>query len=505
MRQPIRSSIVAATLLAVAAFTPSLTAQGRAVAPAARDLVVRAAQALGGETALRGVNTVETRFIGTTFGIGQEESWASPARPTTVNGRAIADYAGVRRSQSLETRPAATPTGAAASRQVLTADYGVTEVNGTWAPMAATALRAAQRTMRQQPERLVLFALDNPSAVRAIPTRQWREETLDGVRIVQGNDSIALYFDRVNGRPTLAVAVTDDAILGDRTTETAYTRWTPTGAVMLPRQVDVYANGRMLSTTQVWQGEVNGTVDEGMFGVDGALAVRAGNAAQLAPVPLSVVLVPLGPGVWRAEGSTHHTLVIEQGNGLLLIETPQSADRMRAVLDTLASRFPGKAINQAVNTHHHWDHSSGLRETMSRGIPMLTHQRNVAFLERIAAAPKSMAPDALSRGGRRPAVRGISDTLVLGSGASTVVIYPINTIHAEGMLAVFVPSVGVLFASDVVNPPVAPNPAAILPAIGSAELIAFAKARGLTVRTYAGGHGIAVPWADIERAATPPR
>ena len=235
MRQPIRSCVVAASLLAVAASTSSLEAQGRAIAPAPRDLVVRAAQALGGEAALRGVNTVETRFIGTTFGIGQEESWASPARPTTVNGRAIADYAGVRRSQSLETRPAATPTGAAASRQVLTADYGVTEVNGTWAPMAATALRAAQRTMRQQPERLVLFALDNPSAVRAIPTRQWREETLDGVRIVQGNDSIALYFDRVNGRPTLAVAVTDDAILGDRTTETAYTRWTPTGAVMLPR------------------------------------------------------------------------------------------------------------------------------------------------------------------------------------------------------------------------------------------------------------------------------
>ena len=499
MRQSLRYAAVAATLLSAAAFTPSLDAQARATSPAPRDLVVRAAQAIGGETALRSVRTVETHFIATTFGLGQEESWASPPRPTILSGRAIADYANARRAQSQEVRPAPTTTGASQGRQLITTDYGVTEANGAWAPMAGAPLRSAQRAMREQPERLVLFALDNPASVRAIPARQWREETLDGVRIVQGSDSLALYFDRVNGRLTLAVVVTDDAILGDRTTETAFTRWTPTGAVMLPRQVDVYANGRMLSTTQVWRGEVNGTVDEAMFGADDALAVRARSMAKLPPVPILVTLVELGPGVWRAEGQTHHTLVIEQGNGLLLLETPQSADRMRAVFDTLARRFPGRPITQAVNTHHHWDHSGGLRESMAKGIPMLTHQRNVAFLERIAAAPKSVAPDALSGRGRRPSIRGMSDTLVLGSGASTVVIYPITTVHAEGILAAFVPSVGVLFASDVLNPAATLNP------VGSAELVAFAKARGLTVRTYAGGHGVTVPWADIERAAAAPR
>jgi glyoxylase-like metal-dependent hydrolase (beta-lactamase superfamily II) len=78
------------------------------------------------------------------------------------------------------------------------------------------------------------------------------------------------------------------------------------------------------------------------------------------------------------------------------------------------------------------------------------------------------------------------------------VVYRLPTAHAEGLLAIYVPSARILFQSDVVN--AAPNP----PAAGSAELIKFVKARGLPVERVAGGHGVVLPWADLERAATPP-
>jgi glyoxylase-like metal-dependent hydrolase (beta-lactamase superfamily II) len=499
VRRRIASAVAALALLSLA---PVAIAQGRAAAPAPRDLVTRATQALGGEAALRGMRTLTVRFTATAVGLGQEETWASPGRPTVSVGQTQTDYATTRRVTTQESRPAATPSGANQIRQLYTAEYGIAETNGNATAMGRAALNAGLRAMKQTPERLMLFALDNAGAVRSIPPRRYREEEHDGVRIVDGADSIDVYFDRATGRPVLTVVVTDDPVLGDRATETLFGRWTPTNGVLLPRQVDVTANGRQLSTLQVSFAEVNGALEESAFGFDGALVAQARTQAATAPAAPALVvnLVELGPGVYRAEGSTHHTLVVEQGNGLLLVEAPQSAARMRAVLDTLARRFPGRAVTQVVNTHHHYDHSGGVREVMARGIPVVTHSRNVEFVNRVAAAPKTVAPDGLSRGGRRPAVRGVGDTLVIGSGDSRVVLYPITTVHAEGILAAFVPSAGVLFTSDVLNPPA--NPATTpLNAVGAGELVAFARSRGLTVRTVAGGHGVAMAWADVERAA----
>jgi hypothetical protein len=45
-----------------------------------------------------------------------------------------------------------------------------------------------------------------------------------------------------------------------------------------------------------------------------------------------------------------------------------------------------------------------------------------------------------------------------------------------------------------------PNP----PAPGSAELVKFVQARGITVERVAGGHGQVVAWDVVQRAAAPP-
>ncbi|MGH7714218.1 MAG: MBL fold metallo-hydrolase, partial [Gemmatimonadaceae bacterium] len=232
------------------------------------------------------------------------------------------------------------------------------------------------------------------------------------------------------------------------------------------------------------------------FAIPDSIVERA--RRPVPPAAVAVNLVELGPGVWRAEGGSHHTLVVEQPTGLIIVEAPQNRARMSAVFDTLKSRFPNKPVQTAVNTHHHWDHSGGLRETMARNVQVVTHVRNVDFVRGIATARKTVAPDILSRLRRFPAVRGVRDSLTLGSGESRVVVYSLPTAHAEGMLATFVPSVGVLFTSDVVSPG-APN--APLPALGSGELARFATERGITPRRYAGGHGRVAEWEEIRRAA----
>ena len=123
----------------------------------------------------------------------------------------------------------------------------------------------------------------------------------------------------------------------------------------------------------------------------------------------------------------------------------------------------------------------------------------MSFVRSIGSARKTVRPDAISRSGRpsRSTITGLEDTLTIGTGDSRVVLYRLPTAHAEGLLAAYVPSARILFQSDVVN--AAPTP----PAAGSVELVKFVRARGISVRPAAGGHGVVLAWADVERAAAP--
>lgn len=460
-------------------------------------VVRRAVEAAGGEQALRGLRSTSVEYYVSAFGLGQSETWDSPPRASSATGRWTNDWAGNRRVVSQETRAV---TGQVTRLRRVTnngigfAEAGTQQVTQTVDNPAVVA--NVEQVMRRDPLRMLLAALDNPGALSGIPGRHvFRGDQHDGVRYAMGPDTMNLYFDRVNGLLSVMETVTDDPVLGDRRTQVQLTRWHAAGAVRYPRQRDTWVNGTLAEHAIATSATTNGPIDEAMFAIPDSLAARAVRGPAPPPAPVTVNMVSLAPGVWRAEGTTHHTLVVEQGSDLVLVEAPQSSARMNAVLDTIRSHYAGKRISVVINTHHHWDHSGGMRAVLAAGLPVITHERNVGFMNRIAAAPKTIAPDELSRRRRNPSVRTVSDSLTVGSGESRVVVYRIPTIHAEDVLAVWVPSARILFTSDVLNPAATLNPA------GSRELVDFARARGIDPERYAGGHGAVTPWADVQRAA----
>ncbi|MBI2536873.1 MAG: MBL fold metallo-hydrolase [Gemmatimonadetes bacterium] len=475
----------------LALVVPLTTAPGKAQAP--RELVTGAVNAMGGEPAVRAVGAITLSFHTATFALGQEETPASPARATVAYGRIVTDLRGNRQLFEQEVRQL---TGQVTRQRRITAGgIGLLETDGRQTPAAAGAAAAAERAMRLSPERLLLAALDHPSTLSALPAREWRGSQSHGVRYAAGPDTLALYFDRWSGLLLVTETVTDDPILGDRRTVTWFTRWQPAGAIQLPRQVDIEVNGRLQSHT-IYTTATVGDAPADAFVIPDSIANRAQRASAASP-PIVVQLVQLAPGVWRAEGGSHHSLVIEQPQQLVVVEGPQTTARSRAVLDTLRTRFPNKRVGVVVNTHHHWDHSGGLRGYMAAGVPVLTHARNAAFVRQIAAAAKTVAPDQLTRTRQVPAIQTVEDSLTIGSGDSRVVLYRLPTVHVEGMLMAYVPQARLLFASDVLTPAAPLNPA------GSAEMVAAARAPGLAVDRFAGGHGGVANWADVERAAQP--
>jgi len=452
---------------------------------------------MGGESTVRGIRNYTITFYSTTFGLGQEETPESPARATITTGTQTTDFAGTRQISVTEAR---NPAGQInKQRRITVGNIGMIETNGNQAPDGPGAVANVERFWRRSLERLLISALDNPASLSPLPARTWRGESVRGVHYLQGRDTVDVYFDGRSGLPVLTEVLSDDPVLGDRRTVTAFTRWQDAGGFVYARQFDTEVNGRLQTHTILTALNVNGTVADSLFLIPDTIRAKA-QPSDPNPPPITVSLVELAPNVWRAEGGSHHSLIVDQGTRLVLIEAPLSAQRMAAVLDTLRSRFPNKPVGVAVNTHHHWDHSSGLRTVLAANISVVTHARNVNFVRSIGSARKTVRPDAISRSGKpsRSTILSVEDTLTLGTGDSRVVLYRLPTAHAEGLLAAYVPSARILFQSDVVN--AAPNP----PAAGCVELVKFARGRGISVERVAGGHGVVLAWADVERAATPP-
>jgi glyoxylase-like metal-dependent hydrolase (beta-lactamase superfamily II) len=457
-----------------------------------RTTIARAVAAMGGEQPVRGLRNTTVEFNAASFALGQEETPESPARATISFGRIVTDYEGGRRSFAQELRLVSGVVNR--QRRVIASGMGMTETNGQMAMDVPPAVSAAQRAMTLQPERLLLAMLDRPDALQSLPARRWRGQMTDGVRYAFGPDTLSLYFDRWSGLLLVTEALADHPVLGDARTVTWYTRWQDAGGVMVPRQVDVELNGRLQSHTVLTSVSANGTMEPFAFAIPDSMAARAVRGGA-GPAPVGVTLVELGPGVWRAEGGSHHSLVVEQPSGLIVVEAPQNAARVNAVLDTLTSRFAGRSVTAVVNTHHHWDHSGGVRAALARGLPVVTQMRNVGFIRGMGLARKTVSRDGLSRGGVLPVVRGVEDSTVLGAGDRRVLLYRIPSAHAEGILAAYVPSARLLFVSDVLTP------GPTLPRAGCAELVAFGRARGIVVERVVGGHGGIAAWADVERAA----
>ena len=490
-------SALAVPLILLSTLTQAAQAPKAPASRAPRDLVTRALNAMGGESAVRGIRNVTVTYYVANFGLGQEETPQSPPRPNVVAGTQTIDYAGRRQLTVTEGRnPAGTVNKV---RRVITGGIGMTDANGTQTADAPQAVANVERNQRRLPDRVLLAAFDTPASLSSLPARTWRGESLDGVHYVSASDTLDVYFDRRSGLPVLIETITDDPVLGDRRTLVAYTRWQDAGGVLSPRQWDLDVNGRLQNAWVFTAVTTNGTVADSMFVIADSIKAKA-QPSNPTPPPITVTLAELAPNVWRAEGGSHHSLIVDQGTRLLVVEAPQSAQRMEAVLDTLRSRFPGKPVGTVINTHHHWDHTGGLRTVLAANVTIVTHARNVSFVRSIGTARKTVRPDALSRSGRpsRSTITSVEDSLVVGSGETRVVAYRLPTAHAEGLLAIYVPAAKILFQSDVVT--ANPNP----PAAGSVELIRFVKARGLAVERMAGGHGQVVAWTDIERAAVPP-
>src|SRR6185503_13363446 len=66
-------------------------------------------------------------------------------------------------------------------------------------------------------------------------------------------------------------------------------------------------------------------------------------------------LVELAPGVQHVVGGSHHSLLVEMKDHLVVFDAPVGDGHTNLVLALARSKYPGKPVKFLVLSHHHMD------------------------------------------------------------------------------------------------------------------------------------------------------
>jgi ribonuclease BN (tRNA processing enzyme) len=107
------------------------------------------------------------------------------------------------------------------------------------------------------------------------------------------------------------------------------------------------------------------------------------------------------------------------------------------LINKAESVVPGKRVTEVIVSHHHFDHTGGLRQAIASGLTIIAQKGNEALFKEIAARKSTVDPDAIGSIPRPLKFRAVDDRLQLKDASMTVDIYhTISNSHmAEGLFA----------------------------------------------------------------------
>jgi glyoxylase-like metal-dependent hydrolase (beta-lactamase superfamily II) len=194
-------------------------------------------------------------------------------------------------------------------------------------------------------------------------------------------------------------------------------------------------------------------------------------------------------------------VAIEFADHMMVVEAPQSEARTRAALAGARRQRPEKPLRYLVNTHHHFDHSGGIRTAIAEGLTIVTHAGNEAWYREVASRAFTIAADSLARAPREPQIETVTDRRIYQDASRTVEVHALEgNAHSATMLVVWLPRERLLIEADVYSPPAA-GATNVPRAIFAPNLVENVTRLNLRPANVVPIHGRMVPWADVAAAA----
>jgi glyoxylase-like metal-dependent hydrolase (beta-lactamase superfamily II) len=296
--------------------------------------------------------------------------------------------------------------------------------------------------------------------------------------------------------------------MGDMQVEIRYTDWRDVGnGIKAPYHIHMHQGDhplvRGMNYLDVQASDVKVNVQNASLTVPDA--VRSAG-----PPRVNVQSTKLAEGVWLIAGGSHNSVAVEFKDFATIIEAPLDDARVNAVIAETKRLIPGKQIRYLVNTHHHWDHSGGLRAAYAEGATIVTNEVNKDFYERVVLVPqpRSLNPDRLSQfpfattGPGPGRLETYRERHAISDGDQSVISYHVDGFnHAGDMAIVYLPKYKILISADM-GPPAAGTPVANVSA-NSVALYNNIKRLKLDVMQHVPIHGNPSSNADFERTVGP--
>lgn len=382
------------------------------------------------------------------------------------------------------TRMAADTPTVGPEQRVLTSVSGDHAWNGTAKETAPRLFEAPQRAHEIviSPHGLVRAAFASNATVT--------KKNIDGrpMTIIsftyQGKDKVVAYANDQNALERVESSY-GHPIVGDMKVLTYYGPYREFAGVKFPTKIIQYQDGLATLDLTVTAVRANPPVD-----------IQVPSDVQSEPVPVKSEKV--ADGIWYITGVNNNSALIEMKDYLIVVEAPHGERRSLAVLGEVKKLVPNKPIKYLVNTHHHFDHASGVRTYAAEGVTIVTHEVNRPYFERAALNSWTLAPDRLAKSKKKPVFQTMGDNMVLTDGTRSVELYQIvGNPHHDGIIMAYLRKEKLLIEADVytplapgAEPPKVPNPQAV-------NLESNVRRLGLEVERIVSVHGRVVPYSEL--------
>jgi len=335
----------------------------------------------------------------------------------------------------------------------------------------AAAIRRQETLLTPQ----LLWKSLTPASLTTAP-----DIVVDGVnqhRLVDssGPAPLTLFVNSLTGQLTKLETQEHDFYMRDVPLEVDFSDWAPAGEIAFPHKLRLVRDGLTLFEETVSSVTANPTFEATEFdfpggatpSFDAALYARGELSHQwyylldsiglpFSGVDVAITSRDVATGVLQLLGGSHHSFLVEQQNGIVLVDAPLHEDRGHALSAFIAGRFPGKPITHIVASHFHEDHVSGIRQVLGENpsAQLVVHESVQAAWREILGKPSKLHPDALAERPRDVSIVTVPNAgqLVLADPAHTLTLYPLASEHAADLLFAHEQSSNTVFVVDVYSP-----------------------------------------------------
>ena len=383
--------------------------------------------------------------------------------------------------------------------------------------MSGLRLRAL---LREQERSAIVFGMhDNPDRLSDYPAQTVGGKRYPAVQYRGDNGTFIVMFDPATNLPAIVRTRDFDQLMGDADFDATLSDWRPVEGIKMPFHSVYTLNGVKIFDIAMSDIALNPTLASDAFAIPAAL--RGGKASPPAPVDKvpyqwvlrrlasgfyldsdalytddgnSLQLADIGPNIAMVTGSTHNTVIVATNAYLVAFEAPGDDGQSQWIIDAAAKKYPGKPFRYLVLTHHHIDHSGGLRAYAAQGATIVVGKGDGAFFRKVLAAPHSL--DAYPLKAYTTKVIEVDGKWSINDAGREIDAYSLDNPHAAGYLIPYVPDAKLGFVTDLWNPgpPVTnvnPNMVAVVKGVEKA---------GIKPDRFAGGHGAVGNYADLEKA-----